>query len=78
MKKGDLVRHKATGEIGIVLAMNVTADHGLFAFLGSGLATIETEANLEVVPFSPVTSIPANFSDLTEAYEREGHAKEKR
>ena len=71
MKKGDLVRHKTSGELGIVLALDVTADRHSFAFLGDGLVTIEPEANLEVVPFSPSASIVANFSELVEAYERE-------
>lgn len=73
MKKGDLVRHKATGEIGIVLAPAVipNPNNRMFFFMGDGLVMVERSDCWEVVAFSPVASIPANFSELVEAYGRE-------
>lgn len=79
MKKGDLVRGKATGELGIVLVMDVTvvlpldvnAGNPMFVFMGDGLVMVDPTDGWEVIPFSPAASIPANFSELVEAYEKE-------
>ena len=68
MTRGDLVRDKRDGEIGIVLENQGTG--WVYLFLGDGLRLFKVEDFLEVIPFKNGAAIPACFIELVEAYQR--------
>lgn len=63
-RKGDLVRRKSNGELGIVVKRE-----SVFVWLGDGLRMMARDEEFEVVPFSPGAAIPACFVELVDAYD---------
>jgi len=66
MERGDIIRNKDTGELGIFLG-------GMYgrgwAFLGDGLTMFIATDDWETVPFHPNAAIVANFVELVNGFE---------
>lgn len=69
MKTGNLLKCKVQSQMGIMLGK--LNESRIVVFMGDGL-TIEDDADCwEVVPFNDFGAIPANFSELVEAYKKQ-------
>ena len=65
MEKGDLVRCIKDDAVGITISTSGLEVEVLF---GDGMRGIEQSANLNVIPFKPRVAIPANFTEMVDAY----------
>ena len=65
MNKGDLVRQRTDGAIGIIISVNGLEAEVMF---GDGLREIVDVQILNVVQFKPGAQIPACFVEMVDAY----------
>jgi len=63
--KGDLVRLKVNGEVGIILE---TSQEKAIVFWGNGLTSEGPAEQLEAIPFSKQAKITASFVELVNSY----------
>jgi len=65
LEKGNLVKRRKDGAYGIVISVD-SGDAEVF--FGDGLREITAVGDLMLVGFNPVAIIPANFTELVDAY----------
>lgn len=70
LNKGNLVRQKSTGELGIITGIGHRQNRAI-VFWGDGLESETTCDYLEPVLFHPTAQIVADFTELVGALERE-------